>query len=123
MQGATTNHFPRSWKATWQTGKLLSGNSGNEASQDFDPETKAALNKAEYAGGAIYVTAGGTYEPLVGGGLCGWLGVQWRAGRQAGRSGWLGREVWEGGQGGEAGPSRFPQSQRVAHKATSYPQP
>lgn len=52
------------WKATWQTGKLLSGNPGNEASQEFDPAGRNALNKAEYWGGSVYVTAAGTYEPL-----------------------------------------------------------
>jgi hypothetical protein len=54
------------WRATWQTGKLLSGNGGNEASQDFDPVDRSALNKAEFWGGSVFVTASGTYTPLVG---------------------------------------------------------
>ncbi|KAI8469863.1 MAG: hypothetical protein J3K34DRAFT_521872 [Monoraphidium minutum] len=61
---AYTRGAPQLWKATWQTGKAVSGNAGNEASQAFDPDGRSALNKAEYWGGAVYVTAGGSYAPL-----------------------------------------------------------
>lgn len=50
------------WKATYEPSrKLLNGN--NKASQDFDPTRRSALNKAEYFGGQLYVTASGTYQP------------------------------------------------------------
>jgi hypothetical protein len=44
---------------------VLSGRPGNEASQAFDPADRSALNKAEYLGGTVFVTAGGSYQPLV----------------------------------------------------------
>ena len=48
------------WNSTY---KLL--NKGNKASQDLDPRTRTVVNKAEYFGDKLYVTASGTYEPLV----------------------------------------------------------
>lgn len=51
------------WKATYQAGKTF--NNGNAASQDLDPSNRTVVNKAEYVGRRLYVTASGTYEPLV----------------------------------------------------------
>jgi len=53
------------WRASWQTGKLLSRNAENEASQAFEPSDRSAFNKAEFWGGGVFVTAEGTYTPLV----------------------------------------------------------
>jgi len=52
------------WKATYSAGKLVK--SSNAASQDLDPATRSVLNKAEYLGDKLWVTASGTYTPLVG---------------------------------------------------------
>ena len=51
------------WNTTYSVGKAL--NRKNVASQDFDPDGRRATNKAEYFGGSLYVTASGTYEPVV----------------------------------------------------------
>lgn len=51
------------WNATFSTARLL--NSRNEASQAFDPADRSAVNRAEYFGGSVFVTASGTYQPLV----------------------------------------------------------
>eukprot|EP00878_Enallax_costatus_P004452 GHUV01004692.1.p1 GENE.GHUV01004692.1~~GHUV01004692.1.p1 ORF type:complete len:249 (+),score=59.85 GHUV01004692.1:276-1022(+) len=50
------------WKATYQAGKAF--NTGNAASQDLNPNGRTVVNKAEYAGDKLYVTASGTYQPL-----------------------------------------------------------
>lgn len=50
------------WKATYSAGKLVK--SSNAASQDLDPATRSVLNKAEYLGDKLWVTASGTYTPL-----------------------------------------------------------
>lgn len=52
------------WKATYSAGKLVK--SSNAASQDLDPTTRSVINKAEYLGDKLWVTASGTYTPLVG---------------------------------------------------------
>ena len=61
-----TKGAPQLWKATWQSGRLLAGRrgAGDEASQEFEPATRGAVNRAEYFGGRLYVTATGTYTPL-----------------------------------------------------------
>lgn len=51
------------WRATYDAGKAI--NRQNVASQDFNPKGRTALNKAEYLGGSVYVTASGTYDPVV----------------------------------------------------------
>lgn len=53
------------WAATYAPSKALL-NRDNRASQQFEPRGRTALNKAEYLGAKLYVTASGTYEPLVG---------------------------------------------------------
>jgi hypothetical protein len=53
------------WRATYSPGKLI--NSSNRASQDLQPRGRSVLNKAEYAGSSLYVTASGNYSPQVGG--------------------------------------------------------
>lgn len=58
-----TKGSPQLWKATFSAGKLL--NASNAASQDLDPGSRAVVNRAEYFGRRLYVTASGTYEPLV----------------------------------------------------------
>uniref|UniRef100_A0A383WJ09 Plastid lipid-associated protein/fibrillin conserved domain-containing protein n=1 Tax=Tetradesmus obliquus TaxID=3088 RepID=A0A383WJ09_TETOB len=57
-----TKGSPQLWKATFSAGKLL--NASNAASQDLDPGSRAVVNRAEYFGRRLYVTASGTYEPL-----------------------------------------------------------
>lgn len=52
---------PLLWKAATSPGKLF--NPKNEFSQDFDPTTRAVLNKGELLGQALFVTAAGTYAP------------------------------------------------------------
>eukprot|EP00879_Flechtneria_rotunda_P003625 GHRR01003862.1.p1 GENE.GHRR01003862.1~~GHRR01003862.1.p1 ORF type:complete len:192 (-),score=37.74 GHRR01003862.1:1268-1843(-) len=51
------------WKATYKAGKVF--NARNAASQDLNPSNRTVVNKAEYYGNALFVTASGTYEPLV----------------------------------------------------------
>jgi hypothetical protein len=64
MQVRYTRGPPLLWSATYAAGKLVS--SSNQASQEFDPRRRTAVNRAEYwGGGAVYVTASGTYEPQV----------------------------------------------------------
>jgi hypothetical protein len=58
-----TKGSPQLWKATFKAGKLL--NASNAASQDLDPSSREVVNSAEYFGRRLYVTASGTYEPLV----------------------------------------------------------
>lgn len=53
------------WKATYEVGRIAKRS--NTASQEFDPQQRSALNRAEYYGGSVWVTASGTYEPVVGG--------------------------------------------------------
>jgi hypothetical protein len=62
-----TRGSPQLWKSAWEAGKRVSGRQ-NEASQEFDPDGRTALNRAEFFGGSLFVTAAGTYEPLAGGG-------------------------------------------------------
>eukprot|EP00879_Flechtneria_rotunda_P009528 GHRR01009973.1.p1 GENE.GHRR01009973.1~~GHRR01009973.1.p1 ORF type:complete len:234 (+),score=80.09 GHRR01009973.1:211-912(+) len=50
------------WKATYKAGKVF--NARNAASQDLNPSNRTVVNKAEYYGNALFVTASGTYEPL-----------------------------------------------------------
>eukprot|EP00877_Chromochloris_zofingiensis_P012112 jgi/Chrzof1/7154/Cz02g13040.t1 len=57
-----TKGRPQLWKTTFQSGKLLNRN--NRASQDLNPQGRTVINKAEYYGDKLYVTASGTYEPL-----------------------------------------------------------
>lgn len=40
-------------------------NASNAASQDLDPSTNTVINRAEYFGSRLYVTASGTYQALV----------------------------------------------------------
>lgn len=42
----------------------------NAASQVLDPSRRTVVNRAEYLGDKLWVTASGTYEPLVSVGLC-----------------------------------------------------
>ncbi|GBF91172.1 metallo-dependent phosphatase [Raphidocelis subcapitata] len=58
-----TRGSPQLWRSAWATGKVVSGRQ-NEASQEFNPDGRTALNKVEFFGGGLYVTAAGTYEPL-----------------------------------------------------------
>ena len=37
-----------------------------QASQEFDPTERTVINQAQLVGDRIFVTASGTYEPLVG---------------------------------------------------------
>lgn len=60
-----TRGAPFLWSATWNTGKVLV-NSSNRASQEFGPrDGRSVLNKVEYAGADTFISASGTYEPLV----------------------------------------------------------
>jgi hypothetical protein len=63
-----TRGTPQLWKATYSAGKLVRGS--NAASQDLDPSRRTVVNRAEYLGDKLWVTASGTYEPLVSVGLC-----------------------------------------------------
>jgi hypothetical protein len=58
-----TSGAPIPWVFTWSLGKSLKPT--NSASQAFDPEVRSALNRAEYFGGDVWVTASGGYEELV----------------------------------------------------------
>ncbi|KAF5830712.1 hypothetical protein DUNSADRAFT_14118 [Dunaliella salina] len=49
------------WKASQSVATSLS-RSRNQASQEFDPKTKAAINRAEFGSPDIFVTASGTFE-------------------------------------------------------------
>jgi hypothetical protein len=63
LQVFFTKGSPQLWKAIFKAGKLL--NASNAASQDLDPSSREVVNSAEYFGRRLYVTASGTYEPLV----------------------------------------------------------
>jgi hypothetical protein len=63
LQVFYTKGSPQLWKATFKAGKLL--NASNAAAQDLDPGSRTVVNSAEYFGRRLYVTASGTYEPLV----------------------------------------------------------
>ncbi len=41
------------------------GRAGSQASQDFDPDARTAVNKAEVLGSRLFVTASGMYSPAV----------------------------------------------------------
>lgn len=56
-----TKGWPLLWSAVYGQAKVL--NRKNRASQAFDPKRRIAVNKAEYFGGEVFVTASGTYEP------------------------------------------------------------
>lgn len=57
------------WKLTYAAGRLVKP--ANAASQDLDPSggRRSVVNKAEFFGDRLFVTASGRYEPLVRGAL------------------------------------------------------
>eukprot|EP00798_Chlamydomonas_sp_ICE-L_P025109 gene25109-10750_t len=57
-----TKGMPQLWKATYEAGKTFSP--GNRAGQDLNPKGRTVVNRAEYFGNKIVVTASGAYEPL-----------------------------------------------------------
>lgn len=57
-----TRGTPQLWKATYSAGKLV--RASNAASQDLDPAGRTVVNRAEYLGDKLWVTASGTYVPL-----------------------------------------------------------
>jgi hypothetical protein len=63
MQVLYTRGTPQLWKATYSAGKLVSPS--NAASQDLNPAGRSVVNRAEYFGDRLWVTASGTYMPLV----------------------------------------------------------
>lgn len=64
MQVRYSRGVPFLWRATWSAGKALRDGS-NRASQALEPRGRRVENKVEYAGPDTYVSASGTYEPLV----------------------------------------------------------
>lgn len=78
-----TRGKPFLWDLTWNTSKIA--NSRNQASQDFNPAAgRTALNKVELNGPESFISAAGTYEPVVrvagglsnGGGILACVGLQ-----------------------------------------------
>lgn len=63
VQVLYTRGTPQLWKATYSAGKLV--RASNAASQDLDPAGRTVVNRAEYLGDKLWVTASGTYQPLV----------------------------------------------------------
>lgn len=56
--------LPFLWRATWSAGKAVVS-SDNRASQDLEPKGRTVENKVEYAGPDTFISASGTYQPLV----------------------------------------------------------
>jgi hypothetical protein len=71
LQVLYTRGAPQLWKATYSAGKLVRGS--NAASQDLDPTRRSVVNRAEYLGDRLWVSASGTYQPMVRG--CGSQGA------------------------------------------------
>lgn len=63
LQVLYTRGTPQLWKATYSAGKLV--RTSNAASQDLNPDGRTVVNRAEYLGDKLWVTASGTYVPLV----------------------------------------------------------
>jgi len=63
LQVLHTQGSPQLWKATYKAGKLI--NAANAASQDLNPRNRTVINRAEYFGKQLYVSASGSYLPLV----------------------------------------------------------
>lgn len=56
-----TKGAPQLWKITYEPSKLI--RKSNAASQDLNPKSRTVVNKAEYFGGNLYITASGSYTP------------------------------------------------------------
>jgi len=58
-----TKGTPQLWRATFAVGRLA--NDQNSASQDLDPASRTVINRAEYYAGGLWMSAAGTYTPMV----------------------------------------------------------